>query len=227
MRMAELSRASGVPVPTIKYYLREGLLPAGQLTGPNQASYDQSHVRRLTLIRALTDVGGMSIATARVVLSVIDDPDRTVRQKLGATIRSLGDIQAGGRADGTGRSGNTADADSPDEEQVQATKKVDDLLERRGWHIDETSPARAAAADVLARFDRLGQDRALAALDGYAEVAELAATTDLDVIAGIDDGDELLETALVGTVLGDALIIALRRLAQEHLSSKRFRTPPR
>lgn len=163
----------------------------------------------------------MSIATARVVLSVIDDPDRTVRQKLGATISSLGDIQAGGVADGTNR------ADRADEEHVQATKTVDDLLERRGWRVEEASPARAAAADVLARLDRLGQHRAIAALDGYAEVAELAATTDLDVVAGIEDEDELVETALVGTVLGDALIVALRRLAQEHLSGNRYRTPPR
>ena len=37
MRIAELSQTTGVPVPTIKYYLREGLLPAGELTSPNQA----------------------------------------------------------------------------------------------------------------------------------------------------------------------------------------------
>ena len=30
MLMAELSRRSGVPVATIKYYLREGLLPPGE-----------------------------------------------------------------------------------------------------------------------------------------------------------------------------------------------------
>ncbi|MFD2082432.1 MerR HTH family regulatory protein [Actinopolymorpha cephalotaxi] len=217
MRMAELSRTSGVPVPTIKYYLREGLLPAGQVAPPNQASYDQSHVRRLTLIRALTDVGGMSIATARVVLSVIDAPDRTVRQKLGATIGSLGDIQATGDSGGADR----------DEEHAQAAKTVDDLLERRGWRVDETSPARAAAAEVLARFDRLGHHRVIAALDGYADAAELTASNDLDVLAGIEDEDELVETALVGTVLGDALLAALRRLAQEHVSGSRYRTPPR
>lgn len=29
MRIGELSRRTGVPVPTIKYYVREGLLPPG------------------------------------------------------------------------------------------------------------------------------------------------------------------------------------------------------
>ena len=46
MRIAELSQKTGVPVPTIKYYLREGLLPAGELTSPNQAHYDDRHVQR-------------------------------------------------------------------------------------------------------------------------------------------------------------------------------------
>ena len=62
MRIGELSRRTGVPVPTIKYYVREGLLPAGQLTSPNQASYDDAHERRLRLIRALLDVGGLKVA---------------------------------------------------------------------------------------------------------------------------------------------------------------------
>ena len=37
MRVAELSRRTDVSVASIKYYLREGLLPAGERTGPNQA----------------------------------------------------------------------------------------------------------------------------------------------------------------------------------------------
>ena len=35
MRIAELSTRSGTSIPTIKYYLREGLLPAGTATGRN------------------------------------------------------------------------------------------------------------------------------------------------------------------------------------------------
>ncbi len=42
MRVAELSRRSGVSVASIKYYLREGLLPPGELTSPNQAHYGEA-----------------------------------------------------------------------------------------------------------------------------------------------------------------------------------------
>ena len=39
MRISELSARTGVPVATIKYYLREGLLPEGERTAPTQATY--------------------------------------------------------------------------------------------------------------------------------------------------------------------------------------------
>ena len=42
--MGELSRRSGVPIPTIKFYLREGLLPPGVATAANQADYDEEHL---------------------------------------------------------------------------------------------------------------------------------------------------------------------------------------
>jgi DNA-binding transcriptional MerR regulator len=83
MRMAELSRRSGVSVPTIKYYLREGLLPAGAVTSPNQADYGNGHLRRLRLIRALIDVGGLSVAAAREVLGAVDDPSVVGHDLLG------------------------------------------------------------------------------------------------------------------------------------------------
>lgn len=47
VRISELSRASGVSTATIKYYLREKLLPEGRLTSATQAQYGQAHVDRL------------------------------------------------------------------------------------------------------------------------------------------------------------------------------------
>lgn len=80
MRIGELSRASGVPVPTIKFYLREGLLPAGELTSPNQARYGEAHLRRLHLIRALTDVGGLPLASVGKVVEAVEDHERPVHK---------------------------------------------------------------------------------------------------------------------------------------------------
>lgn len=73
MRISELSHASGVSIPTIKYYLREGLLQPGSRSAPNQAQYDQGHIHRLRLIRVLMDVGGLGVAGVRSTLEAIAD----------------------------------------------------------------------------------------------------------------------------------------------------------
>ena len=76
MRISELSRRSDVPVPTIKYYLREGLLHEGVHTSATQAQYDASHEARLRLIRALVGPGGCSIAAVHRVIQAIENPPR-------------------------------------------------------------------------------------------------------------------------------------------------------
>ena len=50
LRMKQLAEASGVPAPTIKHYLREGLLPEPVKTSRNMAYYPQEFVERIRLI---------------------------------------------------------------------------------------------------------------------------------------------------------------------------------
>jgi DNA-binding transcriptional MerR regulator len=69
---AELSRATGIQVATIKFYLRERPLPAGERSGPKQSRYGEEHLRRLRLVRGLLEVGGLSLATARGVVDAVD-----------------------------------------------------------------------------------------------------------------------------------------------------------
>jgi DNA-binding transcriptional MerR regulator len=68
MWMAELAARSGLSVATIKFYLREGLLPPGEATGATRSRYDESHVRRLRLIRALTEVAGLRLELADLLV---------------------------------------------------------------------------------------------------------------------------------------------------------------
>src|SRR5690606_42064817 len=102
MRMAELSRESGVPVATIKYYLREGLLHPGERTSPNQARYDGTHIQRLRLVRALLDIGGLSVTTAKDGLAALASREASPHHVLGVT--QLGrPVAEPGPADGRGR----------------------------------------------------------------------------------------------------------------------------
>lgn len=207
MRVAELSTATGVSVPTIKYYLREGLLPQGELTSPNQARYGEDHVRRLRLIRALLDVGGMTIAQLREVIELIETPGQDVNDMLGATQRAITPVPE-----------QEADAES--------IAAVEALIERRGWATGDRQPSRDALAGVLTRLNQLGFGWFSEVLDSYADAAEMVAKVDLDLTARQRDPDSMVELAVVGTLLGDVMMAALRRMAHESQSSQRFTATP-
>lgn len=204
MRIAELSRASGVPAATIKYYVREGLLQSGVRTHHNQVEYSEDHVHRLRLIRALLDIGGLSVDAASELLSALDTGELTPRESLGEVLYALG-----GRRSPVG-----------EHEQESATADVEALLARRGWQIDPDSPARQTLIDVCAALRLLGHADIVAAMDDYATASESIAATDVGLVRGKPTVERMTETAIVGTLLGDTLLSALRRLAQEHVSQQ-------
>jgi DNA-binding transcriptional MerR regulator len=204
VRIAELSRRSGVPVATIKYYVREGLLAAGELTSPNQARYDETHLRRLKLIRALVDIGGLSIAATRNVLASIDSPGKTLHEQLGKAQYAV----------------TPSFERSVDEEAwVAASRQVEELVRRRGWQVTSASPAWQLLVQVLATLQELGQDDLVALLDAYAESAERLAEVEVSAVLSRPDVESMLEGVVIGTVLGDSLLAALRRLAQANASA--------
>jgi DNA-binding transcriptional MerR regulator len=201
MRISELSRVSGVPVATIKYYLREGLLHDGQLTSATQAQYDESHVTRLRLVRALIGVGGLSIAAARQVLDQLAHPPASMHELLGEVQRLLGP---------------RVDDDEAD------TRAAESVIERMGWRLKTTDPepvrrlAAALAALDAADFT-LPEDDVL----DYARAMQDLAQQE---VAGVPAGpsDAAVRYTVLGTILVEPLLLALRRLAQIDASARRF-----
>src|SRR5204862_1410791 len=54
IKMSELSKRSSVPAPTIKHYIREGLLPGPEVrTSRNMAYYDARLASRVRVIKEL------------------------------------------------------------------------------------------------------------------------------------------------------------------------------
>jgi DNA-binding transcriptional MerR regulator len=198
MRIAELSRRTGVPVPTIKYYLREGLVPHGERTSPNQARYDEAHVHRVRLVRALVEVGGLPIAAAREVLTLMHEPGRSRLESVGKAHFAV----------------QRARQPQVEEPSAESVARVGELITGRGWQARETNPARMTLAGVLDHFSRLGEPDALGLLDAYADAAERLAGAEIGTLAG-SDVDHLAERAVIMSVLGGALLDALRALAQE------------
>ncbi|WTO51924.1 MerR family transcriptional regulator [Streptomyces sp. NBC_00211] len=209
MRIGELSRASGVPVPTIKYYLREGLLAAGELTSPNQAHYGDSHLRRLHLIRALTDVGGLPLASVGKVVEAVEDRERPVHKLLGAAARTVDLVLP-----------DPVDSDTA--ERTEARAMAEELIERRGWQVQPGHPAVEALTAAMASVLKVGHGDYLEHLDEFATAGELIAAADLAYVARREQPEDLVERVVVGTVLGDAMLVALRRLAQVDASARRY-----
>ena len=209
MKMSQLCETSGVSVPSIKFYLREGLLPAGERTSATQAEYGPEHVERLRLIRALIDIGGLSVATAQRVLEAIDSPDLPLSYVFGVAQYAISDT--------------SLYADVP--EGSAGTTQVNDLIESTGWLVSDENPGRRGAARVLDTYADLGQSHIGEHLAAYAEAAELIARADLAAVAHHAEVADMAETVVVGTVLGDALNASLRRMAQEHVSYQVFPAP--
>lgn len=206
MRMAELSRESGVPVATIKYYQREGLLPPGELTSPNQAHYGAAHVRRLKLVRALLEIGGLSIAAVGEVLTAIDDRAASTHTILGVAQHGL----------------PTAGLEVTPDDRAWAMGRIEEMAGRRNWAVYPESPVVESLVGVLCALRQVGHEWVLDALDRYAEAAESVAEADVTAVARLGATEAVVEGAVVGTVLGDALFAALRRMAHAEVSRRQF-----
>ncbi|MFZ5530507.1 MAG: Cd(II)/Pb(II)-responsive transcriptional regulator [Pseudomonadota bacterium] len=74
LKIGELAGRLSVPVETIRYYEKEGLLPSPARTAGNYRLYDQNAVERLTFIRNCRTLG-MNLGEVRALLRAKDQPD--------------------------------------------------------------------------------------------------------------------------------------------------------
>jgi DNA-binding transcriptional MerR regulator len=206
MRMAELSRTTAVPVPTIKYYLREGLVPPGFRAAANQALYGDTHVRRLRLIRALVEIGALPISTVRAVLAAVDSAGTTTHDVLGVVHHALAI-----------RGADTDPTDLDDE-----GREVAAFIATLGWRVKPTAPAIRELGRALRTLRHLGWRVTAEVFTPYARAADDIAAWELDQLPRGPDRTAVVEGVVVGTVVFEAALLALRRLAEEHHSSARF-----
>ncbi len=68
MRMRDLEKVSGVSRETIRFYIREGLLPEPVKTSRNSAVYDEEHLARLFAIRRLRGDRYLPLSVIRSLL---------------------------------------------------------------------------------------------------------------------------------------------------------------
>ncbi|UAW97108.1 Cd(II)/Pb(II)-responsive transcriptional regulator [Halopseudomonas nanhaiensis] len=76
MRIGELAAVTACPVETIRYYEREGLVPAPSRLANNYRIYGREHVERLTFIRNCRSLD-MTLEEIRRLLSLRDQPSES------------------------------------------------------------------------------------------------------------------------------------------------------
>ena len=211
MRLAELSERSGVSVATIKYYLRERLLRPGHQVNATTSEYDEEHLRRLRLVRAMIQVGRVPVATVREVLGHVDDDSlgRTIR--LGAAMWALPQVR---------------EPDEDDEYVRAAHQEVDRLLDLLGWEnakqLSTISPAYRSLVVSVAAFRRIGYGWGAELLAPYAELMHRTAVLDLDNMETHPSEEEQIEFAILGAIINEPILQSLHRLAQEEETTRRY-----
>jgi DNA-binding transcriptional MerR regulator len=199
MLVSELAERADVPLATVKYYLREGLLPAGETTGPRRAEYADTHLRRLRVLRLLREVGGVPVTSLRQVADALDDDSLSVHD----VMTLVADVIT---------AGPTIAADP------EALVMVDDVLEGIGW--DGVRPESMDRLRLAALVSLLNGPGPLAAsvevLSFYAALADQLARAEVALIDQETQREELLEQLVTGSVVYGQVFALLRQLGHEH-----------
>ncbi len=199
MRMSELVRRSGMTLATVKYYLREGLLDPGESVGATMADYGEDHVRRLALIRALTEVVGLPLASVRTIVGLIDEPEADTFAALGRAIAVLPPaVEAG-----------------PQRDHPRARAALAEI----GQLYDPSYAAVAQFEQALAAAEAAGLPMGRERLHGYARHVMAIAEIDLAQLPG-DDTSRAVEYSVLGTALYEPILAAMRRLAHQDLAHR-------
>jgi len=199
MRISELSERSGVPVATVKYYLREGLLAPGEAVNVRESSYSDDHLARLRLIQGLTHVLGASVAQVREVLSAVDAPDQTPLEAMGRATAAL----------------PTARPISEPTLQESPQRAIH-LLEQLGYLFQPDVPSVRELESALELAESVGVTIDDDQISVYGEAARAIAKADFARIPW-DTPKEAITFAALGTVLYEPVLLALRRLAHHEI----------
>jgi DNA-binding transcriptional MerR regulator len=211
--MAELSNVTGVTVATLKYYLREGVLPAGVATAVNQAEYHADHVRRVRLIRALLDLAGLGMADVRNVVAAVDDDETNIHDAFGLAQDAMVPHRR--------REGDLF---------TRALAEANRFVARHGLHVRPAAQVRTMLADALAALSGYGFEGLPVTDDGVVDSSVFdawvpgllqQAAAEVGVAAGLPR-DEQMGVSVVGTIGFEVAAAAVRRMALEHASALRF-----
>ncbi|MBF6415436.1 MerR family transcriptional regulator [Nocardia cyriacigeorgica] len=200
MLMSELATRTGVPVPTIKYYLREGVLMPGRATSATRAEYGEPHVERIALVKALSG-HGLSLAKIKTIVGLIDSPDESLLTALGAATSAL--------------------PPSPESGAGTELPRARAAFAALGRPLPADLPAAAQLEQALADAEAAGLPMTEDRLRAYAPHITAIAAYEIDRMP-LDSPAAAIEYAVLGTVLYEPILAALRRITHAELTARRL-----
>ena len=205
MQISELVRRSGVPLASVKFYIREGMLRPGETTSATRATYNEGHLQRLRIIHSLTAGAGLPLNRTKKVLEVLDTPQQPVSELLGRAISAL--------------SVETEDLGASDPVPVDAYPRAHAAIAHLGGGYEPRLPAIAQLERALLAVEEAGIPATPERLSVYGSNIRAIAVSEF---SGIESLDPLaaVEWAVLGTTLYEPVIAALRRLAHQNLATR-------
>jgi hypothetical protein len=104
-------------------------------------------------------------------------------------------------------------------------RRIADVAATQGWRTSPENPGFDVAARVLDDFSAIGFEPSDEYLGAYAAAAGVIARADLSALLERGSPALIAELMIVGTVVGDALIAGLRRLAHQDATAELFPVP--
>lgn len=201
--MSQLVARSGVPLATIKYYLRERILMPGTATSATRADYGDQHLHRLAVVKALAGAG-LPVHKIRRIVELIEAPGEDLHDTVGRAIATLPPYP-----------------DGPRRTEHPRARRV---LERLGQVYDPSYPAVDQLERALDAVENAGIPMTDERLDAYGRHIRGIAELDLALMPTASAQDAV-EYAVLGTAVYEPVIAAMRRLAHQDLSAARRITP--
>ncbi|MGW6567510.1 MerR family transcriptional regulator [Streptomyces sp. NPDC054975] len=195
-QLAALSRRTKVPVRTLRSYQELDLLPT-------LSEYDESHVRRVALVKTLLNVGRLSHAEVRRLVRHLEEERPPVGELLRLTQYAL----------------PTPGSASPDQEWEWAQAKVSGLIHDWGWQVSPDNPAWQTLCQVAIACKSLDHQDIPLLFPAYAENLERIARLEMQILSEQGDAESAAARLVTVTALGDVALSAMRRLAHEHFLS--------
>jgi MerR family mercuric resistance operon transcriptional regulator len=92
MRRGELAERSGCNIETVRFYEKQGLLPAPPRTARGHRDYAPEHLKRLTFIRRSRELG-FTLEEVRNLLGLVDGSEWTCAEVRAMTLDHLADVR--------------------------------------------------------------------------------------------------------------------------------------